>query len=57
MDRREEDETLVRLEETRAALRDSIEKTKELAADSERLLRRHRAESRSAIPLKPDRQD
>ena len=38
------DDTLIQIEETQAALRDSIEKTKELAADSDRLIRRHRQE-------------
>jgi hypothetical protein len=34
---------LLEIEETQAALRESIEKTKELAADSDRLLRRGQA--------------
>lgn len=38
------DETLIRIEETQAALRDSIERAKELAEESDRLLRRHRKE-------------
>lgn len=38
------DETLVQIEETQKALRRSIEETKELADQSERLIRRHRSE-------------
>ena len=36
------DETLVQIEETQRALRRSIEETKELADQSERLIKRHR---------------
>ena len=42
--RKKVDETLIRIEETQAALRDSIERAKELAEESDRLLRRHRKE-------------
>jgi hypothetical protein len=38
------DETFMRIEETQAALRKSIDKAKELASLSERLIRRHRDE-------------
>ena len=54
MARPENDEKLARVEATQAALRESIEQTKALAADSDRLLRRHRAAAACAIPLKPD---
>ena len=37
-------ETLVRIEETQAALRDSIARARALAEESDRLLRRHRQE-------------
>jgi hypothetical protein len=36
------DETLAKIEETQKALRDSIEESKELAAQSERLIRQYR---------------
>jgi hypothetical protein len=36
------DETLVQIEETQKALRRSIEQTKELAVQSEKLIRQHR---------------
>ena len=36
------EETLITIEETQAALRDSIEKARELAEESERLVREHR---------------
>ena len=49
------DATLIQIEQTQAALRDSIEKTKELAADSDRLLRRHRQEIAKPKPLNPAR--
>lgn len=38
------DETLIQVEETQAALRASIEQAKDLAAESERLLREHRSQ-------------
>ena len=38
------DESLIRIEETQAALRDSIARAKAYTAESERLVRRHRAE-------------
>jgi len=49
------DDTLIQIEETQAALRESIEKTKELAADSDRLLRRHRRETAKPKPPNPAR--
>lgn len=42
----EGDETFGKIEETQAALRDSIEKAKALASRSEELIRRHRRETR-----------
>jgi hypothetical protein len=39
------EETLIRIEETQAALRHSIERARELAEESERLVRKHRKES------------
>jgi hypothetical protein len=39
------DETLIQIEETQAALRDSIERARELAEESERLVRKHRKET------------
>jgi hypothetical protein len=36
------EETVILIEETQAALRDSIEKARELAEESERLVRQHR---------------
>jgi hypothetical protein len=39
------DEPWDRIEATQASLRKSIEKAKELASQSERLIRRHRAEA------------
>ena len=38
------EETLITIEETQAALRDSIEKARELTEESERLVRKHRKE-------------
>jgi hypothetical protein len=38
------DETLSRIEETQAALRESIEQARELADESDKLIRRHRQE-------------
>jgi hypothetical protein len=49
------DETFIRIEETQAALRDSIEKAKELASKSERLIRQHRDETIPATPPNPAR--
>ena len=49
------DDTLIQIEETQAALRDSIEKTKELAAESDRLIRRHRDEITEPKPPNPER--
>lgn len=40
------DTTLVQIEETQKALRDSIEETKQLAEQSEKLIRRHRKQLR-----------
>ena len=44
------DETLGKIEETQAALRDSIEKAKSLAAESERMIRQHRQATVEARP-------
>jgi len=44
------EETLITIEETQAALRDSIEKARELAEESERLVRKHR-EATAKPPL------
>jgi hypothetical protein len=50
-----DDETFIQIEETQAALRDSIEKAKELATSSERLIRKHRDEPVAAPPPNPAR--
>jgi hypothetical protein len=47
------DETLIRIEETQAALRESIEKAKQLADDSARLISKHRDEIRMDEPPNP----
>jgi hypothetical protein len=39
------EETFIQIEETQAALRDSIEKARALAEESERLVRKHRKET------------
>lgn len=44
------DDTLIKIEETQAALRDSIEQAKQLADDSARLIKKHRAEIAEAEP-------
>lgn len=44
MPKRTKDETLIQIEQTQAALRDSIDKAKELADQSERLIQKHREE-------------
>ena len=49
------DDTLIRIEENQAALRDCIETAKALAKDSERLIRRHREEMEEAKPENPAR--
>ena len=41
---KQSEETLITIEQTQAALRDSIEKARELAEESERLVRKHREE-------------
>ena len=46
-------ETLSEIEEAQDALRVSIQKTKELAEDSERLVRKHRAEIAEHQPPNP----
>jgi hypothetical protein len=38
------DSTLIQIEQAQAALRDSIDKARELADESERLIRKHREE-------------
>ena len=45
------DAALIRIEETQAALRDSIERAKKLTEESDRLVRRHRKPV--AVPSKP----
>ena len=47
------DDTLGKIEETQAALRDSIEEAKALASQSERLIRQHRDETTEAKPPNP----
>jgi hypothetical protein len=49
------DETLGRIEATQAALRDCIDQAKALASESERLIRRARAEATEAEPPSPKR--
>jgi hypothetical protein len=44
------DETFGKIEETQAALRESIEKAKALASESERLIRQHRDEMTETGP-------
>jgi hypothetical protein len=39
------EQTFIQIEETQAALRDSIARAKELTRESERLVRRHRQET------------
>ncbi|MEA3029530.1 MAG: hypothetical protein QOJ53_823 [Sphingomonadales bacterium] len=55
MTRKPKDETLTRIEETQAALRECIEQAKGLVEDSERLVRRHRRETAEAKPPNPAR--
>ena len=43
-------ESFIRIEETQAALRDSIEQAKALASKSDRLIRRHREEKMEDRP-------
>jgi hypothetical protein len=47
------DETLIRIEQTQTALRESIEKAKDLASESERLIRQHRDEMSNTKPPNP----
>jgi hypothetical protein len=47
------DETLIQIEETQAALRDSIEQAKKLAEDSARLISRQRDEIATDQPPNP----
>ena len=49
-----EDETLIRIEETQAALRDSIERARELVEESDRLVRLHRGEAVEAPEPAPE---
>ena len=42
------DVTLTEIEKTQAALRESIEQAKDLAAQSERLIKKHRKEIKQA---------
>lgn len=46
-------ETLLKIEQTQAALRDSIEKAKQLADDSARLISKHRDEIAKEEPPNP----
>ena len=39
------EQTLIQIEETQAALRDSIERAKELTEDSARIVRKHREDT------------
>jgi len=48
--KRPNEEKLLEIEQSQAALRRSIEKTKELAADSDRLLEQHRHEPKRPSP-------
>jgi hypothetical protein len=47
------DETLIQIEETQAALRDSIEQAKRLADQSARLISKHRDEIATNEPPNP----
>ena len=47
------DETLIQIEETQAALRDSIEQAKKLADESARLISKHRDEIAKDEPPNP----
>ena len=53
MPKRRMEETLIQIEETQAALRGCIEKAKELAEDSERLIRQHKVEMAEPRPKNP----
>ena len=57
MSRKENDDTLAKLESTQAALRENIEASKELIARSDKLLDRHRAELARNVPDQPARTD
>ena len=46
-------DTIVQIEETQAALRDSIEQAKQLADDSARLISKHREEIAKHEPPNP----
>jgi hypothetical protein len=47
------DDTLIKIEETQAALRETIEQAKQLADDSDRLIKKHRAEIAQEEPPNP----
>ena len=49
------DDSLVEIEETQAALRTCIAQARELAEDSERLVRKHRAQAAETKPPNPAR--
>ena len=53
MPKQSRDEALIRVEETQAALRASIEQVKDLAADAERLLRQDRSNPEEPKPPNP----
>lgn len=48
-----DDETIIQIEETQAALRDCIARAKSLADDSERLIQRHKGELSEPKPPNP----
>ena len=47
------DETLVQIEESQAGLRDSIERARDLAEETERLVSKHRAEASKETEAEP----
>lgn len=53
MPKKRVEETLIKVEETQAALRDCIEQAKGLAERSDRLIRKHRAEIAEPEPPNP----
>ena len=55
MPKRVPDETIIQIQTTQAALRDSIEQAKKLAEDSARLIQKHRDEIEGAGPPNPAR--
>ncbi len=55
MPRQSQDETLIQIEAAQETLRDSIEQAKDLAAESERRIRRHRTVKAGPEPAEPAR--